>query len=220
MTKSRVKSLKWIGLMSGVGLIALSTATFASSSAPAAAPVVSTNLQVADTQQPLKKQPPPQKQPLQQQQPKQQQVQQQKQPLQQQQPKQQMVQQQKQPLQQTQQQGARYDWAAYQPGHRPPQAQQYGQNFDPRPYQMNRDSGRRYQSQRYMQPEGWYSQRWVYGETLPPLFWGRSYWLTSYWDFGLMNPPYGYVWVRDGADALLVDVETGQILSVEYGVFA
>ena len=196
MTKGRVKSLKWIGLMSGVGLIALSTATFASPSAPAAAPVVSTNLQVADTQQLLKKQP------------------------QQQQPKQQQVQQQKQPLQQTQQQGARYDWAAYQPGHRPPQAQQYGQNFDPRPYQMNRDSGRRYQSQRYMQPEGWYSKRWVYGETLPPLFWGRSYWLTSYWDLGLMNPPYGYVWVRDGADALLVDVETGQILSVEYGVFA
>jgi hypothetical protein len=27
------------------------------------------------------------------------------------------------------------------------------------------------------------------------------------------------VWVRYGNDALLVDVESGQILSVEYGIF-
>ena len=30
----------------------------------------------------------------------------------------------------------------------------------------------------------------------------------------------GYEWVRDDADALLVDINTGEILQVEYGVFS
>ena len=70
-----------------------------------------------------------------------------------------------------------------------------------------------------MQPHGWYYQRWAYGQVLPLMFWGRPYWLDSYWQFGLMDPPYGYVWVRYGPDAMLVAVETGLILSVMYGVF-
>ena len=59
----------------------------------------------------------------------------------------------------------------------------------------------------------------VYGQILPVIFWGREYWLDNYVQFGLIDPPYGYVWVRDRDDALLVDVETGRILSVQYGVF-
>lgn len=54
---------------------------------------------------------------------------------------------------------------------------------------------------------------------LPRLFWGRQYWIDSYWQFGLANPPYGYVWVRYSNDALLVNVATGRILSVEYDLF-
>jgi hypothetical protein len=112
-----------------------------------------------------------------------------------------------------------YDWKEYQPGHRPPQWQQYHQNFDPHRYETNRNSDRRYRWQNYVQPPGWYSHRWVYGERMPPAFWGRNYWLDNYPEFGLMDPPYGYVWVRYGDDALLVDVEDGQVLSVVYGVF-
>jgi Ni/Co efflux regulator RcnB len=37
--------------------------------------------------------------------------------------------------------------------------------------------------------------------------------------FGLLIPPYGYVWVRYGDDALLVDTRTGMVLQVRYGVF-
>src|SRR5579862_6528842 len=101
MMKNTVKTLKRLGLMSSVGLIAISTATFASPSGQANSPVVITNLQVADTQQPLKKLPAPQ--------PKQQQTQQTKQPQWQQtqqtkQPQWQQTQQTKQPQwQQTQQ---------------------------------------------------------------------------------------------------------------------
>jgi len=70
-----------------------------------------------------------------------------------------------------------------------------------------------------VQPEGWSYQRWGYGQTLPTAYWGRGYWLDGYSDYGLIDPPYGYVWVRYGPDALLIDVENGQILSVMYGVF-
>jgi Ni/Co efflux regulator RcnB len=33
-------------------------------------------------------------------------------------------------------------------------------------------------------------------------------------------PPAGYEWVRDGNDAMLIDTTSGEILQVEYGVFA
>src|SRR5579862_68643 len=149
------------------------------------------------------------KQPLQQeakQSPQQQAQQQPKQPLQQQgqqqskQPLQQQTQQQqpKQPQQQAQQQqnqqDRRYDWTTYQPGHRPPQWQQYSQNFNRQPYEVNRDSDRHYQSQPYVQPHDWSYQRWGYGQTLPTPYWVRGYWLDGYSDYGLIDPPYGYVW--------------------------
>ena len=54
---------------------------------------------------------------------------------------------------------------------------------------------------------------------LPTLFWTRDYWINSYWLYDLPAPPYGYVWVRYGDDAVLVDVETGYILQVVYGLF-
>jgi Ni/Co efflux regulator RcnB len=232
MTETVVKTLKRIGLLWGAGLIAISVSPFASTAAMAAAPAETTSLQVAEGQQQQQYQPPQQQQ--EQQKKNQQNGQQQKNQQNQQggqQPKnwqsqqngQQQNQQNWQGGQQQKnwqnQQGHRYDWNGYQPGHRPPEWQQYRQNFNPRPYQFNRDAERRYRWQPYMQPRGWYYQRWVFGQVLPLLFWGRDYWLDSYSDFGLMDPPYGYVWVRYGNDALLVDVESGQILSVMYGVF-
>ena len=71
----------------------------------------------------------------------------------------------------------------------------------------------------YRRPGGWYPHHWVYGEFLPGLFWTRNYWLLDYVDFGLPPPPYGAVWVRVGDDALLIDQDTGEIITVEYGVF-
>ncbi len=113
----------------------------------------------------------------------------------------------------------RYDWTAYRPGHQPPQWQQYHRDFNPHSYQWNRTSNQRYHYQTYQRPHGWYAQRWTYGQILPRLFWSQNYWLTGYYNFGLIDPPYGYVWVQNGTDALLVDVQNGQILSVQYSVF-
>ena len=116
-------------------------------------------------------------------------------------------------------QGHRYDWSTYQSGHRPPQWQQFHQNFDPRPFEANRYAERHYHWKAYREPQGWYYRRWSYGEVFPVIFWTQEYWIDSYWAFGLPDPPYGYVWVRYGPDALLVDVENGQILSVVYAMF-
>ena len=86
-------------------------------------------------------------------------------------------------------------------------------------FHQNFNAPRRFHAQGYRRPAGWYSHRWVFGEVLPSLFWARDYWLTDYVDFGLPPPPYGAVWVRNGDDAILIDQDSGEIITVEYSVF-
>ena len=86
-------------------------------------------------------------------------------------------------------------------------------------YQHNYQASRTYRVGPYHPPAGWSARRWTYGEIYPRAFWGPDYLLADYWLFGLEVPPGGYEWVRDGSDALLIDVNSGQILQVEYGVF-
>jgi Ni/Co efflux regulator RcnB len=64
------------------------------------------------------------------------------------------------------------------------------------------------------------ARRWAYGQILPRAYWGPQFILSDYWLFALEVPPVGYEWVRDDTDALLVNTSTGEILQVEYGVFA
>jgi Ni/Co efflux regulator RcnB len=78
---------------------------------------------------------------------------------------------------------------------------------------------RRFRGPDYRRPAGWYDHRWTFGEILPALFWSQQYWLTDYQDYDLQPPPYGAVWVRDGNDALLIDRDSGEIITVEYDVF-
>ncbi|MBU6445112.1 MAG: RcnB family protein [Alphaproteobacteria bacterium] len=117
------------------------------------------------------------------------------------------------------QQHQRYDWRQYQPGHRPADVNRYRRNFDRNQWQRNYRAERRFHWGSYHRPTGWFYRRWAFGMILPSLFWTRDYWINSYWSYDLPAPPYGYVWVRYGDDALLVDVETGYILRVIYGVF-
>ena len=233
MTNSVLKTFKWIGPISRAGLIAIAASPLAGTPTLAAGPAGSTGQQIAQSQQQQQYPPPSQQQKQQKKNPQggrlqyrqggQQQYQQGGQQQYQQggqQPYQQGGQQPyQQGGQQPYQQGHRYDWSAYQPGHPPPQWQQYHQNFDPRPYQWNQYADHSYRWQPYVQPRGWYYRRWAYGQTLPPMFWGRDYWLVNYWGFGLIDPPYGYVWVRYGNDALLINVVNGQILGVVYWLF-
>jgi Ni/Co efflux regulator RcnB len=102
----------------------------------------------------------------------------------------------------------------------------YGQGGGNRPhvtnfnsYHRNFTAPHRYRGPAYHRPQGWYAHRWTYGERLPPAFFMRDYWLSDYFDFGLVAPPYGATWVRYGSDALLIDEETGEVIQVAYGIF-
>ena len=87
-------------------------------------------------------------------------------------------------------------------------------------YHHNFQAARTYRIGPYHRPAGWAAHHWAYGQMLPRAYWAAQYILADYWLFGLEVPPAGYEWVRDGADALMISVETGEILQVEYGVFA
>jgi Ni/Co efflux regulator RcnB len=78
---------------------------------------------------------------------------------------------------------------------------------------------RRFRGPTYRRPAGWYDHRWSFGEFLPSAFWARDYWLSDYRAYDLQPPPYGAIWVRVGDDALLVDQDSGEVITVEYGVF-
>jgi Ni/Co efflux regulator RcnB len=87
-------------------------------------------------------------------------------------------------------------------------------------YQHNYKAARTYRIGPYHPPGGWMPRHWVYGQILPRPYWAAEYIIADYWLFGLEVPPPGYEWVRDGADAIMVSTVNGEILQVEYGVFA
>ncbi len=72
----------------------------------------------------------------------------------------------------------------------------------------------RYWRGEYHRPSGWYSHRWSRGERLPREYYGRSYILYGYGDYGLYAPPRGYRWVRVDSDIVLTALATGLILDV------
>jgi Ni/Co efflux regulator RcnB len=92
-------------------------------------------------------------------------------------------------------------------------------NVDIKRWQRNYDAPRRYRADRYRAPRGYSYRRWSYGQRLPRDYYVRSFWLTQFIMFGLDSPPDGYIWVRYGPDALLIDEDTGEIIQVRYNVF-
>jgi Ni/Co efflux regulator RcnB len=83
----------------------------------------------------------------------------------------------------------------------------------------NINASHRYHYGTYHRPAGWYARRWTYGEHLPRAWYGANYRISNYITFGLVAPPDGYEWVRVGSDAILIDVDTGEVVRVVYGVF-
>jgi Ni/Co efflux regulator RcnB len=86
-------------------------------------------------------------------------------------------------------------------------------------YEHNYQAARSYHVGVYHRPQGWRAQRWAHGQILPRAYWAAPYILADYWLFALEVPPVGFEWVRDDTDAILVNIATGQIIQVEYGVF-
>jgi hypothetical protein len=71
----------------------------------------------------------------------------------------------------------------------------------------------------FVYPAGWAYRRWAIGAVLPPLFLAPAYFYTGWAALGLAPPSSGFQWVRYGPDLLLVNVTTGEVTDVVYGVF-
>lgn len=78
-----------------------------------------------------------------------------------------------------------------------------------------------YHLPRYYAPRGWgYGyQRFGIGATLSSVLWAQSYWLDDPIAYRLPPASGPYRWVRYYNDALLVDVETGEVVDIEYDIF-
>ena len=107
----------------------------------------------------------------------------------------------------------------YQRPHEPEGWNNRPKDFDRGAYQHNFQAARSFHIGPYHRPNGWRDHRWVYGEVLPRAYWVPEYLIADYWLFALEVPPGGYEWVRDGSDALLINIGDGSILQVEYDVF-
>jgi Ni/Co efflux regulator RcnB len=54
---------------------------------------------------------------------------------------------------------------------------------------------------------------------LPFAYYDDRYVIEDYGRFDLYDPPFGCRWVRVRGDALLVDLETGEVLDVVYDLY-
>jgi len=71
----------------------------------------------------------------------------------------------------------------------------------------------------YAYPAGWHYRRWDIGLRLPPALFAPGYYYDGWAALGLQGPPPGYTWVRFGPDLLLVNIDSGEVEDVAYGVF-
>ncbi|MDR6627184.1 RcnB family protein [Caulobacter segnis] len=91
-------------------------------------------------------------------------------------------------------------------------------HYDRYSYRPSYRAPQRYRAPVYAYPRGWYARPWAFGDRLPGGWYGSSYYLDA-WRYGLPQPPIGCEWVRVGDDAILVDVWSGQVLSVWRDLF-
>jgi Ni/Co efflux regulator RcnB len=80
-------------------------------------------------------------------------------------------------------------------------------------------NGRPVHAGAYVFPHGHRYHRRHPGERLPLIFLSEIYDFADYAAAGFDDPPDGYEWIRYGPDLLLVDLDTGEVADVEYGVF-
>jgi Ni/Co efflux regulator RcnB len=95
-----------------------------------------------------------------------------------------------------------------------------GPRYTPQAFPHEVNVGRQYRFHgQWNQPPGYHYQRWGYGDHLPFGWFAASFWIADFLDYDLAAPPYGYAWVREGPDAVLVNVNDGTVVEVAYGVF-
>lgn len=63
-------------------------------------------------------------------------------------------------------------------------------------------------------------RHWGYGAYLPAAWLVPDRFIVDFADFGLAPPPADFEWVRNGPDALLVNLDTGMVVQVVPNAFA
>ena len=98
-------------------------------------------------------------------------------------------------------------------GNRP----QYNAQFFPRTFNI----GQRFQwrSGPWRGPQGYYYRPWSYGQRLPFGWFAAQFYINDYYAYDLPVPPYGYEWIRNGPDALLVDISSGEVVESVPSIF-
>jgi Ni/Co efflux regulator RcnB len=71
----------------------------------------------------------------------------------------------------------------------------------------------------FVYPRGYAYRRWAVGGILPRAFLVPTYYYAGYAALGLYAPQANYQWVRYGPDLLLVNLATGNVRDIRYGVF-
>lgn len=94
---------------------------------------------------------------------------------------------------------------------------QYNPQFFPRTF----NSGHRFQWRggNWSGPRGFFYRSWVFGQILPYGWYSSDWYINDYYDYGLPQPPYGYEWIRNGPDALMVNIANGEVVESAPGVF-
>jgi Ni/Co efflux regulator RcnB len=86
-------------------------------------------------------------------------------------------------------------------------------------YRKTVTSTRRYDAAAFNAPSGFTYRRFTVGDHVPNTLLGDGVVLSNYGDYALVSPPTGLTWIRDGQDALLVDVRTGEVIQADYDLF-
>ncbi|MBV9570990.1 MAG: RcnB family protein [Alphaproteobacteria bacterium] len=71
----------------------------------------------------------------------------------------------------------------------------------------------------WIAPRGFVYRRFVLGQRVPAVLLAANFFLMDFALYGLEPPPPGYVWVREGGDAVLVNRYTGEVVQVAYDIF-
>lgn len=72
---------------------------------------------------------------------------------------------------------------------------------------------------RYHWPRGYRYQRYARGGRISSVYFSPDYYIVDYDYYGVDAPPADYEWIRYGPDLMLVDIISGDIANVIYGVF-
>jgi Ni/Co efflux regulator RcnB len=86
-------------------------------------------------------------------------------------------------------------------------------------YRKTVTSKKRYDAAAFVAPSGYTYRRFSVGEHVPNLLLSDSVVLNNYQNYALEAPPSGLTWIRDGQDALLIDMRTGEVVQADYDVF-